>query len=62
MPVADLLGTRRPSIPAYAMVGWYYDGGMKEFIRQCTDAVSYTHLDVYKRQAWLRVSFIFLKM
>lgn len=38
VPVADLLGTRRPSIPAYAMVGWYYDGGMKEFIRQCTDA------------------------
>ena len=38
VPVADLLGARRPAIPAYAMVGWYFDGGMQEFIRQCTDA------------------------
>jgi L-alanine-DL-glutamate epimerase-like enolase superfamily enzyme len=38
LPVAMLLGARRSAIPAYAMVGWYYDGGMREFIKQCTDA------------------------
>lgn len=38
LPVADLLGARRTAIPAYAMVGWYFGGGMKEFVRQCTDA------------------------
>lgn len=38
VPVAWLLGARRKSIPAYAMVGWYYDGGMKELIRQCEEA------------------------
>ena len=38
IPVAKLLGARRDAIPAYAMVGWYYDGGMKEFLKQCTDA------------------------
>ncbi len=38
LPVAKLLGARREAIPAYAMVGWYYEGGESEFIRQCTDA------------------------
>lgn len=38
LPVARLLGARRRAIPAYAMVGWYYEGGEKEFVRQCTDA------------------------
>lgn len=38
LPVAELLGACRDSIPAYAMVGWYYDGGMKEFIKRCTEA------------------------
>ncbi len=38
LPVAHLIGARRKSIPAYAMVGWYYQGGMKEFIGQCTAA------------------------
>ena len=39
LPVAKLIGARRESIPAYAMVGWYFEGGEKEFIQQCTDAV-----------------------
>jgi len=30
LPVAHLIGARRKSIPAYAMVGWYYNGGMQE--------------------------------
>lgn len=38
LPVAELLGARRPSIPAYAMVGWYFDGGMKEFVARCRAA------------------------
>ena len=39
VPVAKLLGARRESIPAYAMVGWYYEGGESEFIKHCKDAV-----------------------
>jgi L-alanine-DL-glutamate epimerase-like enolase superfamily enzyme len=39
LPVAKLIGGRREAIPAYAMVGWYYEGGAKEFIRHCADAV-----------------------
>lgn len=35
VPTAMVLGARRKKIPAYAMVGWYYEGGMREFIRQC---------------------------
>ncbi len=38
LPVAHLIGARRSSIPAYAMVGWYYQGGLHEFVRQCTAA------------------------
>ncbi|MCI9338201.1 MAG: mandelate racemase/muconate lactonizing enzyme family protein [Lachnospiraceae bacterium] len=40
LPTAMVLGARREAIPAYAMVGWYYGGGMKEFIKQCEDAAS----------------------
>ena len=39
LPVAKLLGARREAIPAYAMVGWYFEGGDREFIKNCTDAV-----------------------
>lgn len=39
LPVAVLLGARRKSIPAYAMVGWYFTGGIKEFIKQCICAI-----------------------
>jgi L-alanine-DL-glutamate epimerase-like enolase superfamily enzyme len=39
LPLAKLLGARRESIPAYAMVGWYYEGGTKEFIEKCRKAV-----------------------
>jgi len=39
LPVAKLLGARRESIPAYAMVGWYFEGGSGEFVKQCTAAV-----------------------
>lgn len=37
-PVGKLLGASRDRIPAYAMVGWYFEGGEAEFVRQCTDA------------------------
>ena len=40
LPVAKLLGARRDAIDAYAMVGWYYGGGVNEFIQQCIDAAS----------------------
>ena len=40
LPAAMVLGARREAIPAYAMVGWYYGGGMKEFIKQCEDAAA----------------------
>ena len=33
VPVGELLGARRPAIPAYAMVGWYFGGGMQEFVQ-----------------------------
>jgi L-alanine-DL-glutamate epimerase-like enolase superfamily enzyme len=39
LPVAKLLGARRESIPAYAMAGWYYEGGFGEFLKHCTQAV-----------------------
>ncbi|GHU79319.1 mandelate racemase [Clostridia bacterium] len=38
LPVALLLGARRRAIPAYAMVGWYYEGGNKEFLEHCVAA------------------------
>ena len=39
LPVAKLLGARREAIPAYAMVGWYFKGGEREFMRHCAEAV-----------------------
>ena len=39
LPLAKYLGARREGIPAYAMVGWYYDGGEEEFLNQCRAAV-----------------------
>ena len=39
LPVAKLLGARREAIPAYAMVGWYFEGGEREFMEHCTEAV-----------------------
>lgn len=39
LPVGKLLGARREAIPAYAMVGWYYDGGEAEFVSQCLEVV-----------------------
>lgn len=38
LPTAKVLGACRESIPAYAMVGWYVEGGMSAYVRQCTDA------------------------
>ena len=37
LPVGKLLGARRSSIPAYSMVGWYYDGGLPVFLQKCVD-------------------------
>ncbi|MCL2060074.1 MAG: mandelate racemase/muconate lactonizing enzyme family protein [Oscillospiraceae bacterium] len=37
-PVSHLLGVAKDRIPAYAMVGWYFDGGDATFVKQCTDA------------------------
>ncbi|NLJ68556.1 MAG: mandelate racemase/muconate lactonizing enzyme family protein [Firmicutes bacterium] len=38
MPVYKLLGAHRDRIPAYAMVGWYFDSD-EEYAQQCIDAV-----------------------
>ena len=37
-PVSHLLGVAKDRVPAYAMVGWYYEGGDKEFLKKCVDA------------------------
>jgi len=37
-PVSHLLGVAKDRIPAYAMVGWYYEGGDNMFVQRCTDA------------------------
>ena len=39
LPLAEYMGARRGAIPAYAMVGWYYEGGESEFLKQCRGAV-----------------------
>ena len=39
LPLARLIGARREAIPAYAMVGWYFEGGHREFLKHCTEAV-----------------------
>lgn len=39
LPLAKLLGARREAIPAYAMVGWYFEGGASEFMKHCSEAV-----------------------
>ncbi len=38
MPTCSVLGGVRDRIPAYAMVGWYYDSE-NEYIKRCVDAV-----------------------
>ncbi len=37
-PVAMVLGARRTSVPAYAMVGWYYEDGLKGLVNACVNA------------------------
>ena len=39
LPVAKLIGARRESIPAYAMAGWYFEGGPEAFLAHCRNAV-----------------------
>ena len=39
LPVAKILGARHSAIPSYAMVGWYYQGGLSEFVKNCREAV-----------------------
>ena len=38
LPTALVLGARRRSVPAYAMVGWYFNGGIKELVQHCVNA------------------------
>lgn len=38
LPCAKVVGACRESIPAYAMVGWYYDSD-EEFVKRCEEAV-----------------------
>jgi L-alanine-DL-glutamate epimerase-like enolase superfamily enzyme len=38
-PVSHLLGVAKDRIPAYAMVGWYFEGGDAAFVKNCADAV-----------------------
>jgi len=38
MPVYKLLGAYRDRVPAYAMVGWYFDTE-EEFIKSCAEAI-----------------------
>jgi L-alanine-DL-glutamate epimerase-like enolase superfamily enzyme len=38
-PLAKLLSARREVMPAYTMVGWYYEGEDEEFLRKCQEAV-----------------------
>jgi len=37
-PVSHLLGVAKDRIPAYGMVGWYFEGGESMFVKQCVDA------------------------
>lgn len=39
VPVYKLLGAHRDRVPAYAMVGWYFDSD-EEYAQQCIDAVA----------------------
>lgn len=38
VPTAHILGASRRSVPAYAMVGWYFNGGNKELVEHCVNA------------------------
>lgn len=38
LPTALVLGASRTSVPAYAMVGWYFKGGNKELVEHCVEA------------------------
>lgn len=38
VPTAYVLGARRDQIRAYAMVGWYFKGGLKELVAHCEEA------------------------
>lgn len=38
-PVYKILGAYRDAVPAYAMVGWYFKGGLSEFRDACAKAI-----------------------
>lgn len=38
LPTAMVLGASRTSVPAYAMVGWYFEGGNKQLVEHCVAA------------------------
>lgn len=39
LPTAMVLGASHKSVPAYAMVGWYFEGGNKDLVEHCENAV-----------------------
>ena len=38
VPTAMVLGASRKSVPAYAMVGWYFQDGLKGLVESCVNA------------------------